>query len=106
MAINFGVSHNGIITYLYGQASDAPKIGLYPWTQVGVISYEGRTLKVHAHTADPVNPEIINKQVMVFKCNSQRICKHLWKFVLDQKAFFKYIIAHMSHVTFAFVFSC
>lgn len=29
---------------------------------------------------------------MVFKCNNERICKHLWKFILDQKAFFKYAL--------------
>ena len=65
MPINFGVSHNGIITYLQGQALNMSKasnggngaggslkIGIYPWTQIGKISYEGRTLKVHAHTPD------------------------------------------------------
>ena len=57
------MSHNGIITYLQGQALNMSKtsnngtggslkIGIYPWTQIGKISYEGRTLKVHAHTPD------------------------------------------------------
>ena len=110
--INFGVSHNGIITFLQGQALNLSKtgmgngggggansgsgngngtlkIGIYPWTQIGKISYGGRTLKVHAHTPDIKNSEIIKKHVMVFKCNSKRICKHLWKFILDQKVFFK-----------------
>ena len=90
VAINFGVSHNGIITYLHGQASDIPKIGLYPWTQIGKISYEGRSLRVHALTPDMKNPEVIKKHVMLFKCNSKRICKHLWKFILDQKSFFNF----------------
>jgi hypothetical protein len=27
---------------------------------------------------------------MIFKCNSKRICKHLWSFILDQKAFFNF----------------
>jgi hypothetical protein len=105
--INFGVSHNGIITYLQGQALNMSKtgvmsasaassgngtlkIGIYPWTQIGKISYEGRTLKVHAHTPDIKNSEVIKKHVMVFKCGSKSICKHLWKFILDQKSFFSF----------------
>ncbi|CAF0924645.1 unnamed protein product [Brachionus calyciflorus] len=88
--INFGVSHNGIITFLHGQPHNVAKIGLYPWTQIGKISYESKTLKVHAHTPDNSNSEVIKKHVMVFRCNNSRICKHLWKFILDQKAFFNF----------------
>ena len=54
MLINFGVSHNGIITFLHGQPHNVAKIGLYPWTQIGKISYESKTLKVHAHTPDVI----------------------------------------------------
>lgn len=88
--INFGVSHNGIITYLHGTPANTAKIDMFPWSQIGKISYEGRTLRVHFHTPDQSNSEIIKKQVMIFKCNNNRICKHLWKFVLDQKAFFNF----------------
>lgn len=88
--INFGVSHNGIITYLHGTPANIAKIDMFPWSQIGKISYEHRTLKVHFHTPDRENSEIIKKQVMVFKCNNSRVCKHLWKFILDQKAFFNF----------------
>lgn len=88
--INFGVSHNGIITYLHGTPANIAKIDMFPWSQIGKISYEGRTLRVHFHTPDQTNFEIIKKQVMVFRCNNSRICKHLWKFILDQKAFFNF----------------
>lgn len=88
--INFGVSHNGIITYLHGTPANIAKIDMFPWNQIGKISYEARTLKVHFHTPDRENSEIIKKQVMIFKCTNSRICKHLWKFILDQKAFFNF----------------
>lgn len=88
--INFGASHNGIITFLYGMPANSAKIDMFPWSQIGKISYEGRTLRVHFHTPDQDNSEIIKKHVMVFKCNSNRICKHLWKFVLEQKSFFNF----------------
>lgn len=48
--INFGASHNGIITYLSGQAPSVAKINVYPWTQIGKISCDGKTLRIHAHT--------------------------------------------------------
>lgn len=88
--INFGVSHIGIITYLHGTPANIAKIDMFPWNQIGKISYESRTLRVHFHTPDRENSEIIKKQVMVFKCSNTRVCKHLWKFVLDQKAFFNF----------------
>lgn len=50
--INFGVSHNGIITYLHGTPANIAKIDMFPWNQIGKISYEARTLKVHFHTPD------------------------------------------------------
>lgn len=90
MPINFGVSHNGIITYLHGTPANTAKIDVFPWSQIGKISYESRTLRVHFHTPDHNNSEIINKQVMIFKCNSNRICKNLWKFILEQKSFFNF----------------
>jgi hypothetical protein len=52
VSINFGASHNGIITYLSGQPVNVAKISVYPWTQIGKISYERRTLKIHAHMPD------------------------------------------------------
>jgi hypothetical protein len=65
------------------------KIGIHPWTKIGKISYDGRSLKIDTHTPDLNNSEVIKKHVMVFKCKSRRICKHLWKFILDQQAFFQ-----------------
>ncbi len=50
--INFGVSHNGIITYLHGTPANIAKIDMFPWNQIGKISYEHRTLRVHFHTPD------------------------------------------------------
>lgn len=50
--INFGVSHNGIITYLHGTPANIAKIDMFPWSQIGKISCEARTLKVHFHTPD------------------------------------------------------
>lgn len=88
--INFGVSHNGIITYLHGTPANIAKIDMFPWSQIGKISYEGRTIRVHFHTPDRQNSEIIKKQVMVFRCTNSRVCKHLWKFILEQKAFFNF----------------
>ena len=65
--INFGVSHNGIITFLYGMPANTAKIDMFPWSQIGKISYEGRTLRVHFHTPDQDNSEIIKKQVNIIK---------------------------------------
>lgn len=88
--INFGVSHRGIITYLHGTPANIARIELYPWSQIGKISYENKSLHIHAHTPEPTNSEIFKKHSMIFKCNSERMCKHLWKFILDQKAFFTF----------------
>ena len=47
--INFGVSHNGIITYLYENsfaANLSSRIEIHPWTQIGKISYEGKLIKI------------------------------------------------------------
>jgi len=90
--LNFGVSHNGIITYLHVPQTEIPKIGLYPWTKIGTVSYRGRTLRIHTHTPTDRNSEIIKKRVMEFKCKSERICKHLWKFILEQKSFYKFVL--------------
>lgn len=90
VSINFGVSHNGIITYLHGLPVNTAKIDVFPWSQIGKISYENRTLRVHFHTPSDDNSEIIKKHVMIFKCKTSRICKHLWKFILDQKAFYSF----------------
>jgi len=50
--INFGVSHIGIITYLHGTPANIAKIDMFPWNQIGKISYENKTLRVHFHTPD------------------------------------------------------
>lgn len=75
---------------MHGTPANTAKIDMFPWSQIGKISYESRTLRVHFHTPDQDNSEIIKKQVMVFKCNNNRICKQLWKFILDQKSFFNF----------------
>lgn len=91
--INFGVSHNGIITYLYENAfavNLSSRIEIHPWTQIGKISYEGKLIKITVMKPDDKNSEIFKKHAMIFKCNSSRVCKHLWKFILDQKSFFNF----------------
>lgn len=72
-----------------GGGNGTLKIGIHPWSKIGKISYDGRKLKIETHYEDVKNSEVIKKHAMVFKCKSKRICKHLWKFILDQQAFFQ-----------------
>ena len=50
--VNFGVSHRGIITYLHGTPASTARIELYPWSQIGKISFENKSLHIHAHTPE------------------------------------------------------
>jgi hypothetical protein len=88
----FGVSHRGIISSKYDKESKETIFEVHPWNEIGKITYRGRKLTIQTQKPEEHNNEIIKKRSTTFKCRNERICKHLWKFILDQRAFFGFDI--------------
>ena len=73
--INFGVSHNGIITYLYENSFPvnlSSRIEIHPWTQIGKISYEGKLIKITV-----LKPDDKNSEIFVSIRNSPRLLRRV-----------------------------